>query len=342
MDDMDDPDFRAAVEASRREHGMHPLSADPASENDVVDLTNDSESDSDSDVQQVYPKSNSVVSSETETGYDNDDLERALAMSMETCAKSPATAKVEPAIKPQADPPVRSVGLSGMDRKQMEQERLARLAKRKTEGNVPTPPAQLKRKAEDTESTSPAQPNRKARDTGITSSALREPTGVDNASQLQSLRLGPNSAQGHPIFDPKPRVETRHHASPPKNAPQMSTSPNMRPGSDICHRYDSNAPDVKIWPTSRPLAQWPSGAVKKTHLAGFPRVGTEITIEEVIQREDLELGVFSSFLWDMEWFFRKLNTTSSRFILMMQANDQETVRLTILDTMTCSPGIWMD
>jgi hypothetical protein len=74
------------------------------------------------------------------------------------------------------------------------------------------------------------------------------------------------------------------------------------------------------------MIQWPLGAVKKTALDGFPRQGNDITIEEVIQRSELELAIFSSFLWDMEWLFTKLDIQRTRFMLVMQANDQSLVR----------------
>jgi hypothetical protein len=65
--------------------------------------------------------------------------------------------------------------------------------------------------------------------------------------------------------------------------------------------------------------QYPLGVVKKTHVAGKPRAGNDITIEEVFQRENLNVAVLSSFLWDIEWLFSKFNTK------MMGAKEEATV-----------------
>lgn len=231
------------------------------SRNDFVDLTNDS--DNDSDVQVVFPKSKSVVSSETEDGDEDEQLQRALAMSMEPSdhANTETVKTAANITVPLAENVVSTGTLSSMNRKQMEEERLARLAKRKLD---------------------------------------------DTSASTQPSRKLPKT---QPVIVSRARTK--------------STAP--QPRSEICHQLASNAPSVGIHPTSRSVPQWPLGAVKKTHIAGFPRTGNEITIEEVIQRDDLDLGVFSSFLWDLEWFFTKINTQSSRILLIMQANDQETV-----------------
>ena len=320
MDEPNDPDLLAAIAASLRDQPQHKENVNASAQgspHELVDLTVDS--DNESDLQVLHPKSKSVVSSETETGDDDDDLRRALQLSMESSSRKTIleSQAVEDesllghlqirdrgslgvAHAPQTVSATASAGLPGLDRKQMEQERLARNAKRNA-----------KRKAQDSESASPAQPIRKAAKTDSLPTAPPETTGLEQTSPSR------------PVHRPSvnPRKPARAHA------PEAGTPSRVRPGSDICWEYASNAPGVNIWPTSRPVAQWPLGAVKKTHIAGFPRTGNEITIEEVIQRDDVELAVFSSFLWDMEWLFRKLNTSSTRFVLTMQADDQETVRV---------------
>jgi hypothetical protein len=69
--------------------------------------------------------------------------------------------------------------------------------------------------------------------------------------------------------------------------------------------------------------QWPSGIVKKTRLANSPRKYDDISIEEVLQKDDLELAVLSSFLWDMEWILGKLNTRKTRILLVVHAANEE-------------------
>ena len=65
-----------------------------------------------------------------------------------------------------------------------------------------------------------------------------------------------------------------------------------------------------------------TGAVKKTWAFGYPR-NDDIKIEEVLQRSDLKLAVLSSFQWNIEWLFSKIDLQSqSKLILVMQANDE--------------------
>ncbi|KAJ5484949.1 hypothetical protein N7539_004937 [Penicillium diatomitis] len=124
-------------------------------EDKVVDLTYDS--DSDSEVKEIFPKSRSTVGSNTDEDIpqevsDNesdDELKQAIAMSLESSRQDSknstaeilssglhaddglkkSTLETEVAQKP---------GGLGIDRKQMEQERLARLAKRKAGSSPPS------------------------------------------------------------------------------------------------------------------------------------------------------------------------------------------------------------
>jgi hypothetical protein len=288
----EDSALLAAKAASRRDHQQHMQNVNASAQgpsHDLIDLTCDSGDES--DVQVIYPKSKSIVSSETETeGYDDHELQRALDMSMETSSHNTMSEekttedvqrleKLENLVTPGVDhtlpPPPTNQVLPGLDRKKMEEDRLARNA--------------AKRKAPDSE-LAPAQTVRKIlkTDSQTASAAI---TGLGKASPSLSAKR-----------------------------PLTSSS---KPTPDSA----SNAPAAKVWPTSVPGVQWPLGAVKKTHIARFPRTGDEITIEEVIQRDDLQVAVFSSFLWDTEWLFTKLNTSSTRFVLTMQANDQKTVRI---------------
>ncbi|KAJ5521244.1 hypothetical protein N7527_005359 [Penicillium freii] len=277
MEPLVDPELAAAVEASRqdmcRQQNRHPSSqASQASQDNFVDLTNDSGNDS--DIEEVFPKSKSVVNSESEDDHEHEQLQRALAMSMEPNeTQAPDNARtLKHATAPREDSVTSAGSLLGMNRKQMEEERLARLAKRKADDSSSTPPSQVIRKLPRTEPLPVRNPV-----------ALRNP--FQSAPQANMVRV-------------KSRTE-------------------------VCRQLASNAPNINIQPTSRSVAQWPLGAVKKTHITGFPRSGNEITIEEVIQRDDLELGVFSSFLWDMPWLYSKFNN-STRILFVMQANDEET------------------
>ncbi|KAJ5660842.1 uncharacterized protein N7484_000214 [Penicillium longicatenatum] len=245
FDEEQDPMLKEAIEASLRDDSGNtgPFLPSQAPRN-VVDLTYDS--DDQSDVKEVFPKSNSVVESdsdeEAEQGMHDDEAElrRAIAMSLQDLQS-----EVEP-VEP---------GLLGLNRKRMEQERLARIQKRKARESA-SPPGQPQAKLYKTE----------------------------------------------PISTGTPSVS---HAKP--SSPSSSSKDSI----------------ARIRPTARLALQWPLGTVKKTHVANTIRGDNEITIEEVIQRGDLELGIFSSFLWDMEWFFTKCDTWRTRFLLIMHAKEQE-------------------
>lgn len=251
-----------------------PLPPQP-SKTQLVDLTNDSSSDS--DVKEIFPKSKSVIGSDTDTesvdntaGDDSDeDLRRAIAMSLQGAQHDAGVSDL-----PGPDPPKpveipetasnatpKPQGILGIDRKQMEQGRLARLAKRKAGSSPPTQPAP--KASRFTESDAP-----------LTGRVL------------------------------SPQIPSNTHAR---------------------NNFTANNSTSRVQPTARPVMQYPLGAVKKTHVAGKPRTGNEITIEEVFQREDLNVAVLSSFLWDIEWLFSKFDTKKTRFILMMGAKEEATV-----------------
>ena len=65
-----------------------------------------------------------------------------------------------------------------------------------------------------------------------------------------------------------------------------------------------------------------NGAVKKTWALGHPR-DNDIKLEEVLQKEDLTLAVFSSFQWDIIWLLRKLKTDDTQIIFVMQADTEK-------------------
>ena len=71
------------------------------------------------------------------------------------------------------------------------------------------------------------------------------------------------------------------------------------------------APDLQLDLSKRlGPSMFPRGTVKKTWVFGYPRMGDDIKLEEVLQRQDLNLAVLSSFQWDVEWLLAKINTRS--------------------------------
>lgn len=77
--------------------------------------------------------------------------------------------------------------------------------------------------------------------------------------------------------------------------------------------------------TTRSNLPYPNGTVKRTWSRGCPRTGDEITIEEVFQKDQLELAVLSSFQWDEEWMISKLDIRRTKILLLAFAKDEAQV-----------------
>jgi len=161
-------------------------------------------------------------------------------------ANRPNPAPPEPA-------PAPALSAFGLDRKKMEEERLARLSKRKVAQVEDVPP-----------------PSRPAQRPRIEEVPMKKQKTV-------AARPGPSTLA----------------ASTPLSTP--------------------------------PQLPFPQGAVKKTWAYGQPRQGDDIKIEEVLQKQQLELAVLSSFQWDEEWMLRKIDLARTKLILIAFATDEAQV-----------------
>ncbi|KAK3333282.1 tyrosyl-DNA phosphodiesterase-domain-containing protein [Cercophora scortea] len=261
--DDEDEAIRIAIAMSLGQD-LHPRPTSQGERGDAIDLTQDDDDETASEAESVVeaaPSSKPSAPAEqdgSETASDNDD-------------GPPVTALVvkpnQPPVKanqPPPPPPPSNGGLSafGIDRKKMEEERLARR-------NA------LKRKA----------------------SSELEPSDSDARSlQRQKISSLPSS---------QPRATA--------NSLQPSQNDNGRP-----RPAQSIAGPVAA---SSPLP-FPKGAVKKTWAAGQPRLGDDIKIEEVLQKDKLELAVISSFQWDDEWMMSKLDIRRTKVILVAFATGE--------------------
>lgn len=272
-DDMDSAMMREAIAASLRMNSNAKPRRDIKPSKDVVDLTNDSDGES---VKEVHPKSKPNVGPDTDDEADQDaeeEFKRAIELSLRHAQPDTQAAEKQVSKSPQKSPKISTpLGVLGLDRKQMEQERLARLAKRKADTSA-SPPG-------------------------------RSPAKVTKIEKVEESNT-PN------ISIPSMQPLTR--------------TPTPNPLTQICDRPTANDPSFKVQPTARSLPQWPFGAVKKTYVNNQPRTGDDITIEEVVQRGDVELAVLSSFLWDTEWIFNKFDRHRTRFYLIMHAKEESTV-----------------
>jgi hypothetical protein len=77
-------------------------------------------------------------------------------------------------------------------------------------------------------------------------------------------------------------------------------------------------------PSASSGIQFPNGVVKRTWVSGCPRSGDDIKIEEVLQKNDLELAVLSAFQVDSEWIMNKLDD-KTKVVWILQAKTEAEV-----------------
>lgn len=68
--------------------------------------------------------------------------------------------------------------------------------------------------------------------------------------------------------------------------------------------------------------QYPRGAIKRTFATGYPRTH-DITIDELLQASSIHIAVISSFMWDADWLFKKLDPRKVKQIWIMNAKDKD-------------------
>lgn len=79
--------------------------------------------------------------------------------------------------------------------------------------------------------------------------------------------------------------------------------------------------DGKSLTTSHPTnLPFPTGVVKKTWASGYARTGDDIKIEEVLQKDKLEMAVLSSFQWDEDWLLSKIDIRKTKMLLIAFAS----------------------
>ncbi|RWA11986.1 hypothetical protein EKO27_g3087 [Xylaria grammica] len=71
--------------------------------------------------------------------------------------------------------------------------------------------------------------------------------------------------------------------------------------------------------TKSPQLPYLKGVVRKTWASGYPRQD-DIKIEEILQKDHLELAVLSSFQWDDEWLLSKIDTKKTKMICIAFAS----------------------
>ncbi|KAF6813493.1 tyrosyl-dna phosphodiesterase domain-containing protein [Colletotrichum plurivorum] len=155
-----------------------------------------------------------------------------------------------------------------------------------------------------------------------------EKTAVNSAEQAVQPVVGPRF--GSLALDRKKMEEDRIARLNKRSSAEAGLdSQDKQPKQQRYHvskSYMSNnpAPGLPNSPerTSSPgLLPFPRGVFKQTWASGHPRTGQDIKIEEVLQKDKLQLAMLSSFQWDEEWLLSKLDYCRTKTILVAYARD---------------------
>jgi hypothetical protein len=278
-DTESDEDLKKAIALS-----LMPLEPKPR-RTVLIDLVSDEE-DEDDDLDR--PVTAKPVSARASTGNNPSPL---MEYPRGNVADSSKTSRVLPSAEAVAA--AMTPGLLGLNRKQMEHERLVRAAQRKRVENqeedvsmVSVPPR--KRKA----STSPTPSREQIRQIQDRSGDIREL--LPKAQMTKEFTRVP-----HTNFSRLEEGMLNPQLSDYKGFKIRNTQPHESHDSDL-----STAAQEIPFIAKRPGApipsgiQYPNGVVKKTWAFGYDRQGDDIKIEEVLQKSDLELAVLSAFQLD--------------------------------------------
>lgn len=209
-----------------------------------------------------------------------DDEEEALrqAIALSLGDETPVPAKDTKHSRHSSDPcrgnslPATSMSALGIDRRKMEEERLARLKKRKAETNF----------------------DAQGQEEGLPPAQRQKTTNVEPGDQ-PSL-----SKAALPTLSSGQRLKS-----------SSNSGVSEKPGGFTTVRLP-----------------YPKGTVLRTWARGTPRQD-DIKIEDILQKDQLELAVLSSFQWDEEWLMAKLNMKKTKLLLIAYAPDEATVSLCV-------------
>ncbi|KAK2039736.1 ubiquitin interaction domain-containing protein [Colletotrichum somersetense] len=140
------------------------------------------------------------------------------------------------------------------------------------------------------------------------------------AANFGSLALDRKRMEEERLARLKKRSATQAQLDDQHQRPKM-----QRPEAPEGHQPSSAALGLsEAATTARNASQlpFPKGAFKRTWAFGYPRIGEEIKIEEVLQKDKLQLAVLSSFQWDEEWLLSKVDVRQTRMLLVAYANNE--------------------
>ncbi|EKG20864.1 hypothetical protein MPH_01847 [Macrophomina phaseolina MS6] len=262
---------------------------------------------------------------------DDEDLQRAIAMSLGQLDCTPEDKAMPPAAIASRNrggaPPIissaevtanspnppsnRSIneGLRRLDRRQLEAERLARQKARKHQAG----PSASASSAQNDE-----RPSKRTR-TGpsVASSQAREVvdlTSPPRPSKATALSAGPHA----------PREKDSSIPTPPTSQSQGQAIRQILQDS-LGISISNHSASASTTPSSVRITepQYLDGAIKRTWAFGCPR-DNDIKIEEVLQNHDLKSLILSTFDFDHEWFGTKVKLDMTRQLWIVgAANDDQ-------------------
>lgn len=154
---------------------------------------------------------------------------------------------------------------------------------------------------------------------------IRKGNGVGSSNNIGKSESS-GSIYGIPGIDRKKMEEERLARLTRKRKAEGLSSPEPREAK-VLKSDSADAIDLTTGSggtLAGPRLQYPDGAVKKTWVFNCKREN-DIKIEEVFQKSELKFAVLSSFMWDMDWVFSKMDISKTRFLLVMGAKDEATV-----------------
>jgi len=190
-------------------------------------------------------------------------------------------------------------GLAGLDRKQMEAERLAR--------------ASLKRPAPADDTTNQHEDSHRKR--------------VKIGHPLERID------EAHVVIRNNHKNEDAKHvaADVVKASVEQSTNDDnsvesasqVKP-AQLPKAQSSSSNNASISTSSSSVLQYPAGTLKRTWAYGHPRA-SDIKIEEVLQKNTLNTAIISSWQWDFDWLMTKFVPGKTKFVFAMEVKDDAEV-----------------
>lgn len=219
---------------------------------------------------------------------DDEDLKAAIAMSLAQTSPPDNPRVVVTGGGPEQISSTTS-GIPGLGRKAMEEERLARLS-RKRGRPISPPPLTDSRKL----------PKLQAETVTLPSGAM-----------LRSFTT---------LVD----QEQQQRKSEVANAANKRLKPSTSPVDVKTELRDTTSNGHS---TPQGGIKYPKGAVKKTWAFHHERAGDDIKLEEVLEPQTLRTAVFSAFQWDINWVLAKMKTPltggGTKCVFVMQAKEDK-------------------